>query len=116
MGAVIMAIFMLSLTGVPPFSLFWGKMYLISATVDSGYFWLAIIMGLNSAIAAYYYLKLIVYMFLKPPVAGIEAVGANSSRPLVVIVGIAVTVTIFSIFLMQPMISYITFMISKSGF
>ncbi len=36
-------------------------------------------------------LKLIVYMFLKPPVAGIEAVGANSSRPLVVIVGIAVT-------------------------
>ena len=115
-GAVIMAIFMLSLTGVSPFSLFWGKMYVISATVDSGYYWLAIIMGLNSAIAAYYYLKLIVYMFLKPPVAGIEAISANSSKPLVVIVGVAVTITIFSVFLMQPMISYITYMMSISGF
>jgi NADH-quinone oxidoreductase subunit N len=115
-GAVIMAIFMLSLTGVPPFSLFWGKMYVISAVVDSGYFWLAVVMGLNSAIAAYYYLKLIVYMFLKPPVEGIEAVAINSSKPLVVMVGIAVTVTIFSVFLMQPMISYITYMVSASGF
>ncbi len=115
-GAVIMAIFMLSLTGVPPFSLFWGKMYVISATVDAGYYWLAIVMGLNSAIAAYYYLKLIVYMFLKPPVAGVEAIAANRSRPLVVIVGIAVTVTIFSAFLMQPMVSYITYMVSASGF
>jgi NADH-quinone oxidoreductase subunit N len=115
-GAVIMAIFMLSLTGVPPFSLFWGKMYVISATVDAGYYWLAIVMGLNSAIAAYYYLKLIVYMFLKPPVPGIEAIAANRSKPLAVIVGIAVTVTIFSAFLMQPMISYITYMVSASGF
>jgi len=61
MGAVIMALFMLSLAGVPPFSVFWGKIYLMSATVDAGYLWLAVVMGLNSAIAAYYYLKLIVY-------------------------------------------------------
>jgi NADH-quinone oxidoreductase subunit N len=116
MGAVIMAIFMLSLTGVPPFSLFWGKMYIISATVDAGYIWLAIVMALNSAIAAYYYLKLIVYMFLKPPVAGIEAVGVNSSRPLVVIVGIAAFVTTMSVFFMEPMLTYINYMVSVSGY
>ncbi len=116
MGAVIMAIFMLSLTGVPPFSLFWGKLYVISATVDAGYLWLAIVMALNSAIAAYYYLKLIVYMFLKPPVEGIEAIGVNSSRPLMVIVGISVAVTTFSIFIMQPLLSYITYMVSVSGY
>ena len=115
-GAVIMAIFMLSLTGVPPFSLFWGKLYVISATVDAGYLWLAVVMALNSAIAAYYYLKLIVYMFLKPPVEGIEAIGANSSRPLMVIVGISVAVTTLSIFIMQPLLSYINYMVSVSGY
>ena len=116
MGAVIMAIFMFSLTGVPPFSLFWGKMYIISATVDAGYIWLAIIMAVNSAIAAYYYLKLVVYMFLKPKPEGIEAIGVNSSRPLVVIVGIAAAVTTLSVFLMEPMLSYINYMVSVSGY
>jgi len=115
-GAVIMAIFMLSLTGVPPFSLFWGKLYIISATVDAGYIWLAVVMALNSAIAAYYYLKLIVWMFLKPANPGVEALGVNKSRPLVVIVSIAVTVTTFSVFFMQPLLSYITYMVSVSGY
>jgi len=115
-GAVIMAIFMLSLTGVPPFSLFWGKLYIISATVDAGYVWLAIIMALNSAIAAYYYLKLIVYMFLKSPAPGIEAIAINQSRPLMVIVGVSVMVTAFSIFIIQPLLSYITYMVSVSGY
>ena len=58
--AIIMAIFMLSLAGVPPFALFWGKFYILSAAVSSGYIGLALIMALNSAIAVYYYLKLIV--------------------------------------------------------
>jgi len=115
-GAVIMAIFMLSLTGVPPFSLFWGKLYVISATVDAGYIWLAIVMALNSAIAAYYYLKLIVWMFLKPVNPGIEALEVNKSRPLVVIVGIAVAVTALSVFFIQPLLGYITYMVSLSGF
>ncbi|ADV45444.1 NADH-quinone oxidoreductase subunit NuoN [Nitratifractor salsuginis] len=116
MGAVIMAVFMLSLAGVPPFSLFWGKLYVISATVDAGYIWLAVIMALNSAIAAYYYLKLIVYMFLKPTVPGNELVGANKSKPLVLIVGIAALVTTLSIFIIQPLLNYVTYMVSVSGY
>ena len=61
-SAVIMAIFMLSLAGVPPFSIFWGKLYILSAIIDKGYYLVALILALNSAIAAYYYLKLIIYV------------------------------------------------------
>ena len=65
--ALCAAIFMLSLAGIPPFSVFWGKMYLLSAAVNSGYFALAVIMAVNSALALYYYLRLIVRMFLHEP-------------------------------------------------
>jgi NADH-quinone oxidoreductase subunit N len=116
MAAVIMALFMLSLAGVPPFSVFWGKIYIMSAAVDAGYIWLAIIMGLNSAIAAYYYLKLIVYMFLKKPEDNDGTVTYNLTRPLITIVGISVVATVGSVFIMQPLISYIYYMISASGY
>lgn len=63
--AISFAIFMLSLSGISPFGMFWGKMYLISSAINAGYNVLALILLLNSAIAVYYYMKLIVYMFLK---------------------------------------------------
>ena len=118
MGAVVMALFMLSLAGVPPFSVFWGKIYLMSATVDAGYVWLAVIMGLNSAIAAYYYLKLIVYMFLKEPSADInqETVYYNVSKPLLTILGFAVIITVASIFMVNPLIEYISTMVEATNF
>jgi len=116
MAAVIMALFMLSLAGVPPFSIFWGKIYIMSAAVDAGYLWLAIVMGLNSAISAYYYLKLIVYMFLMAPEDNDGTVTYNLTKPLITIVGIAVAATIGSVFIMQPLISYIYNMVSASGY
>jgi len=118
MGAIVMGLFMLSLAGVPPFSVFWGKIYLMSATVDAGYFWLAIVMGLNSAIAAYYYLKLIVYMFLKEPSSDInqETVYYNVSKPLLTILGFAVIVTVASIFMVNPLIEYISKMVEATNF
>jgi len=116
MAAVIMALFMLSLAGVPPFSIFWGKIYIMSAAVDAGYVWLAIVMGLNSAIAAYYYLKLIVYMFLMKPEDNDGTVTYNLTKPLITIVGISVAATVGSVFIMQPLISYIYYMVSASGY
>ncbi|MBL0721760.1 MAG: NADH-quinone oxidoreductase subunit NuoN [Sulfurovum sp.] len=116
MGAVVMGLFMLSLAGVPPFSVFWGKIYIMSAAVDSGYIWLAIIMGLNSAIAAYYYLKLIVYMFLMEPLDDNRTVYYNVTKPLMTIIGVAVAATVASVFFMQPLISYIFYMVSASGY
>jgi len=116
MGAVIMALFMLSLAGVPPFSVFWGKIYVMQAAVNAGYIWLAIVMGLNSAIAAYYYLKLIVYMFLKDPEKDIDVVYYNISKPLMVMIGFATVATAGAIFYVQPLLSYLYYMISASGY
>ncbi len=116
MGAVIMALFMLSLAGVPPFSVFWGKIYVMQAAVNAGYVWLAIVMGLNSAISAYYYLKLIVYMFLKDPVKDVDTVYYNLSKPLMAVIGVATVATITAIFYVQPLISYLYYMISASGY
>ncbi|MSN95710.1 NADH-quinone oxidoreductase subunit NuoN [Campylobacter sp. FMV-PI01] len=64
-SALLMAIFMLSLAGFPPFSLFWGKMYLMGAAINSGFIFLALAMAINSAIGVYYYLRVVVVMFLK---------------------------------------------------
>ncbi|WP_309499359.1 NADH-quinone oxidoreductase subunit NuoN [Sulfurovum sp.] len=116
MGAVVMALFMLSLAGVPPFSVFWGKIYVMQAAVNAGYVWLAIVMGLNSAIAAYYYLKLIVFMFLKDPVKDVDVIYYNISKPLMVIIGLATLATVGAIFYVQPLLSYLYYMISASGY
>ncbi len=115
-GAVIMGLFMLSLAGVPPFSVFWGKIYVMQAAVNSGYIWLAIVMGLNSAIAAYYYLKLIVYMFLMDPVKDVDTIYYNLSKPLMAVIGLATLATVAAIFYIQPLISYLYYMISASGY
>ena len=116
MGAVVMGLFMLSLAGVPPFSVFWGKIYVMQAAVNAGYIWLAIVMGLNSAIAAYYYLKLVVYMFLKDPVKDVDTVYYNISKPLMVIIGFATIATVTAIFYVQPLVSRLYDMVSVSGY
>ncbi len=116
-AAVIMAIFMLSLAGVPPFSLFWGKLYVLSAIVDAKYYTVAIIMALNSAIAVYYYLKLIVYMFLKDQtkVDG-NTIYSNRTLSLEIVIGIAAFITVTSIFYIDGLLNYITELVKLSGF
>lgn len=63
--AAIFGLFMLSLAGIPPFSLFFGKMVLFSATISQNFIILAVIMALNSALSVYYYLRPIVCMYFK---------------------------------------------------
>jgi NADH-quinone oxidoreductase subunit N len=65
--ALTLALFLLSLIGIPPTAGFVGKFYLFGAAIRSGYVWLAIIAVLNSAVAAYYYLRLVVYMYMREP-------------------------------------------------
>ncbi|MBA1437608.1 MAG: NADH-quinone oxidoreductase subunit NuoN [Epsilonproteobacteria bacterium] len=117
-AAMIMALFMLSLAGIPPFALFWGKLYMISSAVTSGYTILALIMALNSAIAGYYYLKLIVYMFMKEPVLshGGTVYVANATTPLKSIIGIAVMGTIFAFVAINPLLEFITALVYNSGY
>ena len=60
-----MAIFMFSLAGIPPTAGFFGKYYVFRAAIDGGFYWLTVIAFLNSVIGAYYYLRVMVYMYMK---------------------------------------------------
>jgi len=117
-AALIMALFMLSLAGLPPFALFWGKLYMISSAVTSGYTVLALIMALNSAIAGYYYLKLVVYMFMKEPVVGNDGnmYVSNATLALKTIIGIAGIATIFAFVAINPLLEFVTAFVYNSGY
>jgi NADH-quinone oxidoreductase subunit N len=75
--AAALALFLLSLIGIPPLAGFAGKFYLFGAAVRTGYVGLAVIGVLNSAVAAYYYLRVVVYMYMREP-EGAGAVWAPS--------------------------------------
>ena len=65
--AFAMAVFMLSLTGVPPTALFWGKLNLFGAALQSGFGWLAVVGIANSALSLYYYAGVIWAMYAQAP-------------------------------------------------
>jgi NADH-quinone oxidoreductase subunit N len=65
---------MLSLGGIPPTAGFMGKFWLFSAAIDGGYYWLAVIGVLNSAVSLYYYLRVVVFMWFKGEPVGSEPV------------------------------------------
>lgn len=63
-----MAIFLLSLMGIPPLVGFMGKLYVFSAIVEKGqaYYWYAVVAALNAAVAAYYYARVLRTMIMDP--------------------------------------------------
>ena len=65
--AAAMAVLMLSLTGIPPTVGFFAKLFVLLAAVDSGLAWLAVVIALNAALAAFYYLRVVVYMYMRDP-------------------------------------------------
>ena len=69
--AALMTLFLLSLTGIPPLAGFFAKAYVILAAVQAGgpLTVLAVIAVLNAAAAAFYYLRIVVYMFMRDPVS-----------------------------------------------
>jgi NADH-quinone oxidoreductase subunit N len=60
-----MALFLVSLTGLPPTAGFVGKFYLFTAVLDSRWVWLAVVGAVNSVISLYYYARVLRYMFLR---------------------------------------------------
>ncbi len=66
---ILMTLFLLSLSGIPPTAGFFGKAYVILAAVQAGgpVAILAVIAVLNAAAAAFYYLRVVVYMFMRDP-------------------------------------------------
>lgn len=90
-AAILMAVFMVSLTGIPPTIGFWGKFYLFTAVVQANLTWLAIVAVIMSSVSAYYYLRVVWYMYFReaPEGAEVEAEPASSQLGVTVAVSLA---------------------------
>ena len=89
--ALSMTVFLLSLGGMPPFAGFVAKFYIFSAAIEEGFVTLVIIAVLNSAISFYYYLKVVVFMYMKEP-AGEFNISLTPMTLFVVIIGLIGTI------------------------
>jgi NADH-quinone oxidoreductase subunit N len=92
--ALLMSIFLFSLAGVPPFAGFFAKFFVFAAAVQGGYSWLAAVAMLNSAIGAWYYLRIVVDMYFAEPTEETRIEPQQRSIPLSITLGIAALFTI----------------------
>jgi NADH-quinone oxidoreductase subunit N len=95
--AVVMALSMLSLAGIPPLAGFLGKLYVFSAAVRADLTWLAVLGVVNSVISAYYYLRVVVAMYMRQgapaesaarPVCLALQIGVGLAAVAIVVLGI----------------------------
>lgn len=100
-----MALFMLSLAGIPPFSIFWGKIFIVTSALQQGEITLAFVMMINSAIAVCYYLKLIVAMYFKQSKQIFYE--DNSTMPIRFVAFLCAMLCIGSIFVVSYLFKYI---------
>jgi NADH-quinone oxidoreductase subunit N len=95
--AAMLTIFLLSLIGVPLTGGFFGKFYIFKAALDSHLVWLTILGLLNSAVAAYYYLRVLVVMYMKDPEPS-EALPAAGPALKIAVFGSAIATVFLGIF------------------
>ena len=92
--AACFSVFLLSLLGLPITAGFLGKVYIFNAALDSNLIWLAVLLGLNSVIASYYYLRVMVAMYMREPKE--EIVAEPVPWTLSVVLWIATAGTIYA--------------------
>jgi NADH-quinone oxidoreductase subunit N len=104
--AATLTIFLLSLIGIPITGGFFAKFYVLSAALQANLVGLTIIMVLNSAVAAYYYLRVIVMMYMREPKADVPV----NRVPLATSVAITVCVlaTLYLGVLPGPVVDYLS--------
>jgi NADH-quinone oxidoreductase subunit N len=101
--ALAMALFMLSLTGLPPTVGLIAKIYVFRAAIDAGYVWLALIGVLTSLVSAYYYLRVVFTMYMR------EGEGRAVSAPLLnFAVGLTALATVVFAILPGPLMQLAT--------
>jgi len=92
--AACLSLFLLSLLGLPILAGFLGKFYVFSAALESHLIWLTILLALNSVIASYYYLRVIVTMYMREP--AVEIVAEPVPWTLSVVLWIAAVGTVYA--------------------
>jgi NADH-quinone oxidoreductase subunit N len=96
--AALLAIFVFSLIGVPLTGGFFGKFYVFQAALNSHLVWLTVLGLMNSAIAAYYYLKIIVAVYMKEPGEAVEQLSPPAFSLRLALWGSAVGILVLGIF------------------
>jgi NADH-quinone oxidoreductase subunit N len=89
-----MALFMFSLTGVPPTAGFMGKLYLFGAAVQAGYTGLAVIGVLNSVVSAFYYLRVTVVMYMSQPEGDPDLLPLGPAATLAITIAVVLTLAL----------------------
>jgi NADH-quinone oxidoreductase subunit N len=102
MLALGMAIFMLSMAGIPPLAGFFGKLYVFLAAIQAQLYTLAVIGVLTSVVAAYYYLKIVKLMYFDEPK---DALQRPIARELGWVIAATGVFTMFFIVLPGPVLS-----------
>lgn len=85
MLAALLAIFMFSLAGIPPFAGFFGKYYVFVAAIKANLTWLAILGVISSAISAYFYLRIVVLMYFKESNSDFNIEKSNTAQLAIII-------------------------------
>jgi len=88
--AALMAIFMISLAGIPPFAGFFGKYYIFLAAINGDLTWLAILGVLTSVVSVYYYFRLVMVMYFQDGEMAITTTFSKLSLFAITIAAIAV--------------------------
>jgi NADH-quinone oxidoreductase subunit N len=100
LAAALMLIFMFSLTGIPPTAGFIGKLYLFMSAINAGYTWLVVVAVIFSAISAYFYLRIVMYMYMRDPKITVSLTTSFSN-------GVALCITTAAVLLIGVLPSFL---------
>jgi NADH-quinone oxidoreductase subunit N len=89
-----LALFMLSLGGIPPTAGFIGKLLVFRAAVDAGYWPLALVGVLTSVVALGFYLRVVILMYTREPDEYADLTPTRVPVPLAAVLGICVILTL----------------------
>ena len=96
--AALFSIYLLSFIGVPLTAGFFGKFYIFKAALDANMVWLAVLGLLNSAVAAYYYLRILVVMYMQEPSEATETLQPLSTGTITALLAAALGTLVLGIF------------------
>ena len=102
--AISMLVFLFSLAGIPPFAGFFAKFFILSASINDGFYILSVIAVISSVIAAFYYLSVIKNMFFNE--LETELLLDNNRLSSFIFISSAVIITLF-FFYPDPLINLV---------
>ena len=100
--ALAMLVLLFSLAGVPPMLGFFAKFYVLRAAVDAGMVWLAVAGAVASVIGAFYYLRIVFFMYFGKDVDGVSTPMAPAQWLMLVAVAAAMVLGIVNLFGIEP--------------